>query len=308
MEPRIYDTEKYLKNLPLDERSFGARSEELAEVGEKEDPLDTPFQKISYEEVSGSAEVIVGDAKFNISYSDVDPEFYKDIFTQATLDSLAGKIRQLDALSITSVSDPTVAVEISQLLPTDCKILFYPADKLVKASAIYEKNMVLYIADPFTQKAFPVILHEIGHLIDHSNLRAHGLDKFVTDHEYAPQAEKLRRERFASAYALDKLRPLFRAHLLDKEQIINFLKKYALETYNCSLDHEISFDLDRKSEGTRQARDYNEEMSYLGEQQLHDDFREWQQTDEYKNWKQLPENIDLEDYEAFNYWREITKI
>lgn len=163
------------------------------------------------------------------------------------------------------LKDNDYTLDIFDILPKNYKIIFTPeiisTSKFESDGHIDPSNEYIYLyGDPMSKTFQIVLLHEIGHAIDDKLLKKNNFEKLVTDHRFSAQAEKLRKERIASAYAIKKLKPLVQSGFISKEDLFNYLKYYALNSHCLYIDDYIS-GVKREDHYYKHAiQDYDQEM------------------------------------------------
>jgi hypothetical protein len=144
----------------------------------------------------------------------------------------------------------------------------------------------------------------MGHVVDFERLEKLGVQSLVTPHEYKGQAETLRKEKTASAFAIS----LMRQHLKDavlKKDIVSFLQDYALQSYNLSVNTEIGGQEMYKAHMNSEWAGYESTIQQEEEDRMYlDAWEKWQKTEQYQKWKQGLRAEDLEGYGEFGVWRE----
>ncbi len=145
---------------------------------------------------------------------------------------------------------------------------------------------------------------------DFSNLDRKQVNSFMVPGPHAANAEQIRRERSASAFAFKLINPVLKNDQL-KNDVRNFLKYFALAGYNCSARStfeyvEVNQQIQQK-EYNRAMGDWEVEEEEIERMALSYDFLEWKKTEAYKGWKDKEENKKLKDYEEFDPWNEWVK-
>lgn len=321
MESKLFNSEQYLTKIETINFELEEGKKILASFKEFCEPL----QDVDYGN-SGEVRIERGDESIEFSYESLDSEMksvLQDYFVKSgDKDYIAERLdtsrwRQLKEYGINETSKSTVLLDIIKLVPDDYKILFYPQKEFVNACAINspDHKLILLVGDMSALVVPLVLLHEIGHVQDNMNLSRVGLDKLVTDSSYALEAEKLRKERTATSFALKVLRPLFgKSEFIDKQAVINFLKSFALNTYHNSIESLLSvkgfYGGFSSSKLARDfARDFESDLE-VGEEmgrQMEEgreaskvEFEEWKKTPGYIEWKKLERNMD--DSREFDNW------
>lgn len=308
-ERRFINPEDYLKRKALEE---GNVPEDILRASL--DRLNKPLQKIDYEE-NGSAEVVTDQGQFGFSYSPPDEELKTKIDRYVQYISRganseasytkADNWRKLDKL-VFEIEDQQKDVLAS--LPEKYKVVFCPTTEYFHGAV--SDGCIYILGDITTPRSIITLLHEMGHVFDDANLEEKDIITPMKHGWHTNTAEKVRRERAASAFALKRLRPFFKDAQF-KEDAINFLKNYALESYNRTTREQYQqteAEIPVLEKRARQAQgDWEVEQREMERYRLYDDFMEWQRTDAYKEWKEKEEIKKLEDYEEFSYWEEWVK-
>lgn len=123
--------------------------------------------------------------------------------------------------------------DISGMLPPDYGILFYPDSKTTRGTVMVADKKIIIRGELASIGTLAVILHEVGHVHDIAKLEKLGVDKLTTgglDFEN-DQAEKLRKEKEASLFALRKMWPALKNKPRQKSDILMWLKNYAYTSY-----------------------------------------------------------------------------
>lgn len=304
MEFRTYSAENYLKkNKP---------EEVTSELIESVKKLSEPIIDIDYDN-SSSAKVEKGSDTLEVSFTKLDDEI--EVILRDLLESIGESREYIQERMDTSNWKELTGFEISRngysepildvikLLPSKCRILFFPQKYFLQASAVTSdkrRPLILYIGDLSAEIVAPTLLHEIGHIIDHRNLKTAERDNFIIGPGHEKEAEELRRERAATGFEFKILRSRFKNDsLLEKSNIENFSKAYALNTYHNSIDamlrikaadwHYIGRHLQHEHEQEMQAMEANDEY----EKQL-TEFEKIKQTNEYQEWRsKRPDDLTI---------------
>lgn len=271
--------------------------------------LEKPLGVVEYKE-SGSVSIEIEGLQMNFSYSPLDNKLKSELvsYTQHSLeihDPLADPARWRVLDTIDFVADGS-RVDLLGVVPNNYKILFCPTDSDFHGSVFSSEsvNNIYILGDIATPRSIMTLLHEIGHVFDQKNLNEKGVDKLTTDHRHSDKAEKLRRERTASAFAFKAMKPYMNRLDLKKDSI-NFLKHYALASYYESTKKEMQYDehMDRWA-----MSEYGDDYGQISdsEQRIYD-FQEWKKTEAFKKWratdefKNLPDDF-AEEYIAWSNW------
>jgi hypothetical protein len=323
MEFKIFNSEQYLKKNKPNDLESDTDERILASIKE----LCEPLYDVAYDNC-GEVKIGKDEESINFSFDFIDEEI-KHILRSyfelggANKDYISDRLdtkqwRLLNEYTIENTTDSeTASLDILKLVSPGYKILFFPQKEFVNACAINSPNhkLVLFVGDMSAPVAPIVLLHEIGHVVDFNNLEEAKTDKFVTDSPYSPEAEKLRKERTATALALKTLRPLFKnSTIVNKQKTMDFLRLYALNTYHENIESlliskgfygQISSKLWRDID-----REYLEDMEigeemerqYAKEEEVEqEEFEKWKGTEEYTEWKKLERNRD--DLREFYKWK-----
>jgi len=316
----IWSPVEYVKRTAFKEKSV---SEDIIEQSLTR--LNVPLQEVAYQE-SDTVDISADEIKFNFSYSLLDEEskpgiekyvhskstglegkpyepFIADLNNWKRLDSLTFKVGEEDKDVFTS-------------LPKNSKIFFCPTREDFHGSTPWVHNYFtdeteynLYIIGDITcPRSIATLMHEIGHVFDYENKKkgkGSSIKGGAGDYHYKT-AEKIRSERTASAFAFKFMKPFLKDKQL-KQDVINYLKGYALSSYNWEA-REI-FEKEevkrpyREREATRAMADWEVEQRELENFNMWEDFEEWKKTHAYKQWKLIEENKDLDEFEEFGAWR-----
>ena len=273
--------------------------------------LEQPLEQISYSE-SGSEDISANEFNYHFSYSPVAEEdiLGLEIYTHqrsrdlGELSDPSYEIKNWRKLDDLSFFFGDKEVDVFNVLPEKTKIFFCPELSQDNNGAAYKHSKNIYIvgslATPFT---LTILLNEIGHIIDFGKMEELGLEKMVDDHPDSDQAELLRKERTASAFALKVIRPYIKDEGM-RHDVINLLKYYALKTYYHSVNDTVG---SRKSVRSH-VKDEWADYEHLQEQEdmdrmYYDAWEKWKLTDKYKEWKNTEENKKLDEYEEYGQWR-----
>ncbi len=298
-EHNFINTEKYIEriensDLEISEENLSASLERISK----------PLHKIEYQE-KGTEEFKVEDLDVKLSYSAIEVSDKDNL--QVYLDVLRSRDwsdqdfmnpNSWKVLDSFTFSSPDGVIDLCEIATSKYKIFFCPTE-LEFMGAVLENPQIICIIDDITSpRAIATLLHEIGHTWDRKNLEEKGVDKMVTDHQHSSKAEGVRRERAATAFALNKLRPFIKGE--QKTDIINFLKYYALKHYYDSVKSDLSHE---RYSGRHFAQDwYETEDEY---DVLYDTFTNyWKKTEAYRKWKEMDEYKNVEDWEEFSLWNE----
>jgi len=194
------------------------------------------------------------------------------------------------------------------------RIIFCPNSEIKHGSVYHDKKVVIFLGDIASVGALSVVLHEIGHIKDDQNLKRLGVDKLTygvsdTDNE---QAEKLRKEKDASLFALRILWPALRQRSEVKKDVVDFLSFVAYASY-CKNARWASDVATYHAHGWYSQADYDADQAWIDDYNRYEADRsawdKFKQSEEFTAWKaqaaasQKLYQID-DDIEAFIYWRE----
>lgn len=267
--------------------------------------LSVPMQGVSYEE-RGSFEIGEGNLKVKVSYSSIENNEKSRIqaFIKETSRWREGgesptylntdTWRRVDSLVIEYEERE---IDVLRTGPSAYNIYFSSGDFINGAVMDNEIFIIGGLEKPIS---LVTLMHEIGHLWDFAKLKESRTEQLVDSHRYARQAEKIREERAANAFALKQMRPFIEDDQR-KRDVFKFLSHYAQASYNRGVTGEIVQDqyLSRKV-----AKDYDLEAERQEEEQreLWDGFEKWKKTQVYQTWKAQPENANVEEFEEFGNW------
>ena len=234
-----------------------ARSQE--EIRESISRLETPLRKINYGE-RGEEDVTWDNLRFHFSYTPIDTtdetamrglRSHIDHFIK-TRDGSSNSIyadinswRKLDSFVVFKEGSP----DGKNVIPDTDNIFFCPLSDQTGGSAVKELNSAFFHNDLAKPRTIISILHELGHRWDFRNLQQDNTESFMADHRYLDQAERLRAEKTATAFALKTLK-IMRSDKQAWQDINTFLKDYALsfeyETLKSNISS-VSSEKDKKS-------------------------------------------------------------
>ncbi|HPN15217.1 MAG TPA: hypothetical protein PLF71_03850 [bacterium] len=195
-------------------------------------------------------------------------------------------------------------------LPEGYKILFCPANKAYHNGAVDYKNKVIYITgDISSLGSIATILHEVGHVNDDERLKKIDETELAKGGDYHEniEAEKMRKEREASLFALRKIWRELRKNEEIKKDMLLYLKNLAYYSY-CekglvniatarAMAHHNPYDLEADEAEMRERENF-------------DAWWKFKHSDEYQAWKNIEEFAKLdedEEYEAWLGWIEKTE-
>lgn len=297
-------SEDYLKKI-----NQTSRGESDPAVEESEKRLATPIAEVQYGQ-DDSVEISGKDYDLKFQYSPVDDESWSDVeeYMNGLREKLRGYLDELwDTGSWRQVSglrakpkNAESEVDLLKAIPEGYQLFFCPTDVLHYGSILHEQKKIYIIGNLASPISLVILLHEAGHGWDVQELEDPGSSKLTDDHEFALQAEKIRRERAASAFALKTLRPF-----LSKEQradAINYLKHIALKSYNDKAREMIEGPKTNTMVHYGQDYEYSEQEQH--EQWMWDEWMNFKKSDEYADWKQMKEFESLDEDEEYGAWRD----
>ncbi len=314
-KPDVWSAEKYLKRTAM-RKNEDTSEETLERVEEAIARLGKPLAEVKYQE-TGEVEVNANDAQFKFSYSLLDEENKRwiDNFTGGKMARNVDKedfIKNAD--NWRSLDNLIFQVEgkeknVLNSLPKNSSVFFCPSMEYAHGAAVdiyfADKYHIYIVGDITTPRSLVTLMHEIGHVFDYENHRKKGSPIKGSYHHQT--AEKIRRERAASAFALKMMRPFFKNKQF-KEDAITFLKNYSLADYNWDAIETFRKEEEqrpyREREAVKAQSEWEAEEAEMETYRLIDDFYEWKKTDAYKEWKEKEENKNLDEYDEFGVWRQ----
>ncbi len=300
------NSEQYLKRIEDDKEKMSA-----SEIDAALTRLNTPLREVAYAE-QGAERVEGEDFTFEFSYSSLGEEAQKeDIERRLARLQVDRNVeyakpenwRKLDTLIFELKGGEQI--DLFEKLPADSEILFCPTNEEFHGSVASPPVRIHILGNLATPRSLVTLLHEVGHVFDDENLRKMGREDMMDNKIDAHKAEKLRKERSASAFAFKIIRTAIPEGQL-RTDARTFLKSYALTSYRQSIKEDLA-------ENARMSRFLMSEYDYwMGspgedeERQLFDDFMEWRTTPAYTKWKSAPENteVSFEKGEEYGHWRE----
>lgn len=308
----LFDPEDYLEKKALWKDK--AVSEEVLKASLER--LSVPVEKVEYQE-SGNIHISTEKISFSFGFSPpnsemkmgiseyVNSRFTDDEIKKGYLD--LDNWRQLNSLDFDARADKG---NILSYLGPDSKIMFCPTTEDSHGQIRYSNYSdgssscdIYIVGDMASLRSIITLLHEMGHFFDYEEMKKQNLKSRMKEDWHSKNAEQIRKERSASAFALKWMLPFLKNKQF-KEDAVNFLKHYALADYNCSAEEEYINDLVKKKHTAREMGDWEVEQEEDMRRQLYDDFCKWQETNAYIQWKEKEENKKLEDYEEFPAWEE----
>lgn len=190
--------------------------------------------------------------------------------------------------------------DIFNYLPEGYKILFCPANKQYYNGAVDYENKVIYItSDISSLGSIATILHEVGHVKDDERLEKLGKKEFTEggDLNENIEAEKIRKERDASLFALRKMWRELRKNEQVKNDILLYLKNLAYYSYcetglgNVATARSMA----------HFAQDFEDTFGYEEEINF-DAWWKFKQSDEYQVWKNIEEFTKLDEDDEYRVW------
>ncbi len=315
----ILSPEEYLKRTAFKEKEI---SEEIIEESLKR--LSVSLKEIKYQE-SDTVEIATNEVKFKFSYSPVKEEESKteiNRYVNKKYTGLEGEPfepfianlsnwRKLDSLTFYIRGEEK---DVFSSLPKNSVIVFCPTTEHFHGVANSTHNLltkeskyqISIIGDMSCPRSIITLLHEMGHVFDEENKKK-GYSSAIKEGYHYVTAEKIRRERTASAFAFKVMKPFLKNDQF-KQDAINYLKAYALSSYNWEAREnfeKLEERIPSLEKISRQEMGYWEaEQKELEVQSLIDDFWEWKKTDAYKQWKGKEENKMLDEFEEFGPWQQ----
>lgn len=261
---------------------------------------------------SGSEDIKSEEFDYHFSYSAIEGEPNPSLKTY--IDYLKHKLgdisdpaseveswRRLNSLSI-HINDQEI--DVLKILPENADIFFCPNSAIDNGIAFKDSRTVAVLGDIASPITFVILLHEMGHIIDYGKLDELGIDKMVDSHPDSDQAENLRSERVASAFALKAIRPYIKDETM-RHDVVNYLKYYALKSYNDKAREVVASRKGIRGYVEDQWGDYeNIEAQEDENRREYDIWQKWKDTEKYKEWKALPEYKDVDEYDEPWMWRQ----
>lgn len=210
----------------------------------------------------------------------------------------------LNSFSIHKDDTPN-SVPLSDLLPEELNIYFYPSNEFINATYHHEQKMIVLLGgDMASPINIASLLHEIGHAWDEVNI-ASGETKRIEQGKNSDLMEKLRKERIANAFALKSLRSFVKNDPQLRDDLHKYLKNYALQSYHLGLGENLKRREEMLVVAQEMAKDYDMDSFEAEEEQraMFEEFIQWKETEEYQVWKLLEENRDADEHDEFGLWR-----
>ncbi len=309
-QPHLLDTEKYLARVENSElEPEGSLAESLVR-------LKVPLHESGYQE-EGTIEGSFEDYSFACTYSVPDEDSNNKIQTylarlvkwegiasdSASLDVKTW--RQLDELVFKDRDGK--ATNLLTIAPESFQVFFCPtAEKM--HGAVNTKDRVVYIlGDILTPESISTLMHEVGHLWDVAKLKEHGVERLVTKswNGRDDNAELIRRERTATAFAIQKMRPFLKGQM--KKDITNHLKAYALQSYYARVREAVAFTRVLEKDFQSDADYWTDSLQKQEEDCLWETWWEWRDTPAYLEWKSKDEFKNINAWDEFGLWQEWIK-
>lgn len=192
--------------------------------------------------------------------------------------------------------------DIFNLVPEGYKILFCPKSETRDGAVSYEYKIIFIAGDITSLGSIATILHEIGHVVDNERLKK--IDKTYlteggTSDEHA-EAEKLRKEREASLFALRKMWREIRRDPQTKKDILLYLKNIAYYSY---CDNSLS-----RVETSNSMMHFAKDLEYTKyeemEQKRLDAWMRFRGSNQYTEWKQIEKFKTLNEFDEYGEWLE----
>lgn len=262
----LINTEEYLnKKLNQQEINDEESKEIIESILKLEKSILTIDEHKEYEQnYNDDKDVSIDNNRFNLSFKystlediELKEQIAHDYLISKLLSGLDSTLEQvkkeknIDALKILEnfsfvlKDDSGYVLKLSEILPDGYKVIIAPrlAGGFNDCSgALNTDKKYIYMRGDLTTLMFQIILlHEIGHIQDKINLDKLGVEELMTDSKFIRIAEKLRKERVASAYAIKKLKPLVKSGLISKEDIFNYLIKQALDSHIMDMEDEMDY-------------------------------------------------------------------
>ena len=295
--PHMINSERYL------ERIGGTDLEiEDTEMEEALDRINRPMHEVMYGE-EGEVSMPVGELEVHFTYSRLnyaaEKQIREELWGEGFVDDEEFNAQNWRVVDTMEFITPEGKINLTGAIPSEYKIFFDPnATKL--AGVIYFTSHNIYIAgDLAAPRSIATLMHEIGHIWDKQNLDQHGVTQFMSDSQHGHEAEKVRRERAATAFAFKQMKPYMKGQL--KDDVIKFLKFYGLRSYYDHVKESISHQ--------RTVTDYWEpdkfgEDDLLADHLWRNNFDKWKKTEAYQAWRTDPRYIDLDEFDEYVKWRE----
>ena len=279
--------------------------------------LSQPLAHIEYAD-SGQATIEIADAMLEYSYSSVnDEKERKELELYITGEKLDPGVvyaspdnwRKIDSISVTENGE---RVDLKAVVPDEYTLFFCPTLEAFHGAVVHHldgnRHSIYILGDLATPRSLLTFLHETGHIFDDQNLRNLGVKRMIKDHEHADKIEKIRRERAASAFAFRAMRTHLRKLGL-KDDAVNFLKHYALESYITSTKERMTQEAYMAHEMRGMYDD--SDSGFDATRELYESWESWKETPAYAEWKSRPENAAITDYAdeyvQWTRWVEETK-
>jgi hypothetical protein len=271
--------------------------------------------KVGYKKMLNSVFSPLAKTDYSANLSEVKSEDFEMSFSRIKMDERAKEIIKIEAKTKKRKEDFSEWIAIDQLnykvagieinifdyLPDGFRLVFNPKAKTHQGTLIYEEKIILFDDDLASIGAMSVILHEVGHVKDFQKLKEMGREDYVEgkDIREAQQAEKLRREREASLFALRKLWPIFKKRPEFKEDSVSFLKNLAYFSYCQST---LSY-LSVAKAMDHSARDYDDE-SWMEDQNNWEAWQKFRESPEYTEWKKMKQFAKINEDDEYGEWLE----
>lgn len=236
-----FKIEQYQKKL--DQKDQEILTEDVEESVKR---LAEPLVLVDYNN-AGSVEIKKEGIEINFSFYDIldkelkdgiisdlarDYKDHKDVESKSFLDKKKWKELKTFEFKL----DDGENINLFDKIPQECKIFFFPNNMFVNAGYCEFPDgvkTICFIGDMSSLAAIPILLHEAGHGWDYEHMEKLGVKSLVEhgSNDIGINLEKIRKERSASAFALKVLRSSFKTESQLKQDIVNFLKSYALKGY-----------------------------------------------------------------------------
>lgn len=264
-----------------------------------------PFVEVDYRSQE-KAEIIEGENKFNFSrirfneFNEEDKKILSNYLKDKEGTGLKGMATDpscwyaTDQLNYSFGKD---SFDIFSLLPEGYKILFCPYSENNFGAVRWKRKTIFIQGDLASAGSLATILHEIGHVKDLEKKEQIGADKLVKGGETVTQddeAERLRKEKEASYYALRKMWLYLRKDPQIKDDIILFLKNIAYYSY-------CDYSLEKVNKEAIVNHDCDLDVDLKPYEEL-EEWYEFKKSPGYEEWKKIDKFTSLDEYEEFGEW------
>ena len=291
----------------LDHTAVSIRDTDLAHSIAR---LENPIKNIEYS-LEGQEEIVSGEYAFNFAYSSIQQNEFSRLLKglsnpQKVEDSNLYPEENIEnwrkITSFNFVLGDT-NIDLFKILPLGSHILFCPNASEVNGFVYKDSTDIYMSGDMATPATLAFLLHEIGHILDFKKMEELGVTQMVDMSENSDIAENLRRERFATAFALHAMRPYIKDETM-RHDIVNLLKYYALKGYYYTAKKKVANRVGIRSHISDDWRGYEEiEEQENMDRMYYDGWEKWKKTEKYVQWKQKEENKNLDKFEEYCVWR-----